>query len=68
MKRRLWFWVLDHLSADTWELCNAWGGSGPDGSVRLCDKHRWHIDSHTYELIGPGHPTGPYRRAPLPFT
>lgn len=43
------------------ELCNSWGGSLHDGSVRLCDKPRHHDDSHTYEIIAPGGPTGPYR-------
>jgi hypothetical protein len=41
--------------------CNAFGGIVSDrhyaggrsevGGVRLCDKDRWHTDSHTYEIV-----------------
>jgi hypothetical protein len=32
-------------------LCWAWGGTMPDGRVRLCFKRRWHYDSHLYDLV-----------------
>lgn len=32
------------------ELCRAYGGTMPHGRVRICDKPRGHIDSHTYEF------------------
>lgn len=31
-------------------LCYAYGGTMTDGSVRVCDKRRGHLDSHTYEF------------------
>lgn len=32
------------------ELCRAYGGTMPGGRVRICDKKRGHLDSHTYEF------------------
>jgi hypothetical protein len=31
-------------------LCLAYGGTMPDGRVRLCGGDRWHGDSHAYEF------------------
>lgn len=30
--------------------CLSYGGTMPDGRVRLCSGDRWHRDSHTYEF------------------
>lgn len=61
LRRRLSLWLLDQLAQDDGELCNAWGGTMPDGAVRLCGRPRWHTDSHAYDLVRDGQPTGPYR-------
>jgi hypothetical protein len=45
---RLFLWFLDRACLHTTQLCLAYGGPGPNGSSRLCDKHRWHYDSHAY--------------------
>lgn len=45
---RLFLWFLDRACPHTTQLCLAYGGPGPDGSSRLCDKPRWHYDSHAY--------------------
>lgn len=40
----------DWLSLDE-QRCLSFGGLGQDGNivmVRVCEKNRWHIDSHAY--------------------
>jgi hypothetical protein len=32
-------------------LCMAYGGTMPDGRVRVCGKRRGHFDSHAYEFL-----------------
>jgi hypothetical protein len=32
-------------------LCMAYGGTVPDGCVRVCAKPRGHFDSHAYEFL-----------------
>ena len=41
-----WFYVGGRAGM----LCMAYGGTMPDGRVRVCDKRRGHFDSHTYEF------------------
>jgi hypothetical protein len=67
VRLRLYLRLLDILSVQSTELCDAWGGSSPNGSVRLCGLPRWHTDPHTYELLGPHDRKGPDRKLPLPF-
>ena len=43
---RWWTW-REHRK--TGWLCYAYGGTMPDGRVRVCGKRRGHLDSHTYE-------------------
>ena len=41
---------FDWLSLDG-QKCLSFGGLGRDGNiayVRVCEKNRWHIDSHSY--------------------
>lgn len=40
--------LLDRACLHTTELCRAYGGPGPDNTARVCDKPRWHWDSHRY--------------------
>lgn len=47
---RLAVWWLERRGAVDRFPCRAYGGVMADGSVRLCDKWRWHTDSHTYEI------------------
>lgn len=44
--------MLDAVDAIHKEPCRAYGGhtiSGNADRVRLCNKRRWHTDSHAYE-------------------
>jgi hypothetical protein len=48
---------MEYAGFHTKEQCNAFGGlvyrrgdDGADPRVRLCDKLRWHPDSHTYQV------------------
>lgn len=45
---RVFFWLLDQAHLHTRELCRSYGGPAPEGSVRLCERPRWHWDSHAY--------------------
>lgn len=47
---RLAVWCLEQLDALDGSLCRSYGGMMVDGSVRLCGKSRWHVDSHAYEI------------------
>ena len=46
---RVFLWLLDQACLHTTEMCRAYGGQSSDGMPRVCDKPRWHWDSHTYE-------------------
>ncbi len=48
MMNVLVFWALDFAGFHTHELCWKYGGTNADGTVRVCDKPRWHADSHTF--------------------
>lgn len=42
-------WYLERRGALTQDLCHSWGGPYErDGQVRLCEKWRYHTDSHRY--------------------
>lgn len=47
LRERFWTW---RYGRQVGELCRTYGGTMPDGRVRICDKRRGHIDSHTYEF------------------
>lgn len=43
-------WLLERAEVATGEPCAAYGGISADKTrVRLCEKRRWHSDSHAYE-------------------
>ena len=47
LRFRIAEWALRGLVAG---LCRSYGGTLANGQVRLCDKERWHTDSHTYAV------------------
>lgn len=42
------FWALEKAEFHTRELCWKYGGTRADGKVRVCEKSRWHTDSHAF--------------------
>lgn len=63
---RILLWFLDRATLHTIEPCNAYGGTFSDGTPRVCEKPRWHWDSHTYdrqETVGAAAKQWAYKRA-----
>lgn len=43
-------WLTWRYGRKYGELCRAYGGTMTNGSVRICEKRRGHLDSHLYEF------------------
>lgn len=43
---RLFLWLLDQAYLHTTEPCFKYNGRFPDGEANVCEKPRWHFDSH----------------------
>lgn len=49
--RDLPYWRLALLPRPGGFTCLAFGGRFGDGRARVCEKPRWHTDSHAYGLL-----------------
>lgn len=46
---RVFLWLLDRACLHTHEACWKFNGLFPDGEASVCEKSRWHFDSHMFD-------------------